>query len=124
MGVRPPVFHEVDVDSKVMRWGRVVPTHSLMGVTGRTGTRPTEVKTQQNQEIMTEKINYALIRNQTMTKEQVAEALKRDLECIAALAIELSKNTPVQELLTEEYWQRYLKLKAQAEIEEALKQPN
>lgn len=70
---------------------------------------------------MKEKLDLALIRNQELTREQIAEALVRDLEAIAALAFELSKNTPVQELLTEEYWQRYLKMKGQAEIQEALK---
>lgn len=71
---------------------------------------------------MKEKVDFAVLRDANIDRETIAKWLKRDIESVYILVSEIMQEGPVHEALIEVFWQRYLKLHAENQIQDAIKQ--
>lgn len=70
---------------------------------------------------MQDKIDYEVFKNGTIQKAQIAEWLKKDIEGVYVLISEMLYTPEVMEALVNVFYDRYVKLHKQAQIDEALK---
>lgn len=66
---------------------------------------------------MKEKIDQQVIHNKELTREIIAEWLRKDIEGIYILLAEFLKEPEIFEKLLDVYWKRYERLRDQGNLE-------